>query len=144
MFISATYTELIYDEIKKVCESARMIKLKDVQLYLPNIHQRFVELPPRGKPEFVADIYSKCDLIKTIIFINTKSFALTLKRILEKKGFKAYVLFGGDMSAEERTETVDRFRDGRINVLLTTNLLARGLDVPDIQMVVNFDIPKSK
>jgi superfamily II DNA/RNA helicase len=62
---------------------------------------------------------------------------------LKKKEYKATIIFS-DMSNEERDEYVEKFRKQEVNVVLTTNLLARGIDVPEIQLVINFDIPKLK
>jgi superfamily II DNA/RNA helicase len=53
-------------------------------------------------------------------------------------------VFGGTMSYEERDEIVSKFRNLEIQVLITTNLLSRGIDIPEIKVVINFDIPKQK
>lgn len=50
----------------------------------------------------------------------------------------------GSMSFEERDETIQKFRKGEINVLITTNMLARGIDVPEVQIVINFDMPSQR
>jgi superfamily II DNA/RNA helicase len=70
-------------------------------------------------------------MTQTVIFVNTKSFADTLFKILKKNGIKPAIIFG-DMSPEERDEMVEKFRRQEIKVVITTNLLARGLDVPEI------------
>jgi superfamily II DNA/RNA helicase len=75
-----------------------------------------------------------------IIFVNTKSFAETLLRILRKAGYEVNIIFG-DMTGEERDEYIQKFRDREINIVITTNILARGLDVPEVQFVINFDVP---
>lgn len=82
-------------------------------------------------------------MTQTIIFVNTKSFAEIAFNILRNKGYKA-TLFFSDMSKEERDEMMEKFRKREVNVLLTTNLLARGIDVPEIELVINFDVPKVK
>lgn len=66
-----------------------------------------------------------------MIFVNTKSFAETLYKILKKKDFRPVLIFG-DMSVEERDEMVDKFRKLEVNVVITTNLMARGIDVPEV------------
>jgi len=60
--------------------------------------------------------------------------------VLRKNGYKATIMFG-DMSNEERDEMMAKFRSGEVNVIVTTNLLARGIDVPEIEIVINFDVP---
>lgn len=89
------------------------------------------------------DIFNYCATTQTIIFVNTKSFAETLMRILRKNNYNCNLIFG-DMSNEERDEYIQKFRDREINVVITTNILARGLDVPEVQLVINFDVPTQK
>ena len=78
-----------------------------------------------------------------MIFVNTVNFAETVLNVLKKRGLKAFIIFG-KMSNEERDEYVEKFRKQEINVIITTNLLSRGIDVPEIQVVINFDVPKQK
>ena len=89
------------------------------------------------------EIFNFCAQTQCIIFVNTKAFAETLLRILKKHGYKANIIFG-DMTNEERDEYIQKFRDREINFVITTNILARGLDVPDIQLVINFDVPTQR
>lgn len=68
---------------------------------------------------------------QTIIFVNSKKFAEILLKILKDKGYGVNIIFG-DMSKEERDEYIQKFRDREISVVITTNMLARGLDIPEI------------
>ena len=79
-------------------------------------------------------------MTQTVIFINTRFYADKLHQMLRKEGFKSTIIFG-DMSPEERDEMIAKFRTGEVSVIITTNLLARGVDVPEIQIVINFDVP---
>lgn len=80
-------------------------------------------------------------MTQTIIFINTLNFAETVHRVLRQNGYKAAIIFSR-MEREERDEMMEKFRNREINVVLTTNLLARGIDIPEIELVINFDVPK--
>ncbi len=60
---------------------------------------------------------------------------------MKKNGFKVSIIFG-DMSKEERDEMMEKFRNQEINFVITTNMLARGIDIPEIELVINFDVPK--
>ena len=91
--------------------------------------------------EALKEIYKEFDNVQVIIFMNTRSFAVTLMNILKKSGYEAKLLMGGDMSTEERDEILRQFRAGSIHFLITTNLLARGIDVDGMSFVVNFDVP---
>ena len=77
---------------------------------------------------------------QSIIFVNTRDFVVTLKEILREKGYKATIMFG-EMSPEERDEMMAKFRNGEVNVIITTNMLARGIDVPEVEIIINYDVP---
>ena len=83
------------------------------------------------KPDFLKQVFNICEMTQTVIFINTKSFAERLQNMMRREGFKSAIIFG-NMTAEERDEMIDKFRSGQIHVIITTNLLARGIDVPEI------------
>jgi len=75
-----------------------------------------------------------------VVFVNTKAFAEKVLDILRKKGLKPAIIFG-NMEAKERDEMMEKFRKGVVHVVITTNLLARGVDIPEIEIVINFDVP---
>lgn len=60
--------------------------------------------------------------------------------MMRKANLKSTIIFG-DMMADERDEMIGKFRTGEVSVVITTNLLARGVDVPGIQIVINYDVP---
>ena len=82
------------------------------------------------KLDFIEEIFTTCEMTQTYIFVNTKNFAETIHRLLLKHGFKSHIMFS-KMCDEERDKTIDKFRNGQINVLITTNMIARGIDVPE-------------
>ena len=63
--------------------------------------------------------------------------------MMRKASFKSVIIFG-KMEADERDEMIAQFRKGEISVIITTNMLARGIDVPEVQIVVNYDVPLMK
>jgi len=63
--------------------------------------------------------------------------------MLRKDNLKSTIIFG-EMSVEERDEMIGKFRTGEVSVIITTNMLARGIDVPEIQIVINFDVPTQR
>jgi superfamily II DNA/RNA helicase len=87
-----------------------------------------MELPPKGKVDFIKEVFMTCEMTQTFIFVNTKNFAETVNRVLNQAGLKSYIMFG-KMSKEERDSTMEKFRKQQINVLITTDLIARGIDV---------------
>jgi ATP-dependent RNA helicase DDX19/DBP5 len=79
-------------------------------------------------------------LTQCIIFVNTRDFAEKLLRLLNKENFSAVLMFG-KMDPDERDEIMNRFRKGEAKTIITTNMLARGIDVPEVELVINFDVP---
>jgi len=86
-------------------------------------------------------ILGRDDLKNAIVFTATKRHAETLTDDLETKGHRSAALHG-DMSQRQRTRTIKQLRNGTINILVATDVAARGIDVPDITHVVNFDLPQ--
>ena len=90
--------------------------------------------------DFIKEVFTLCEMTQTFIFVNTKSFAETVHRVLRQNDLKSYIMFS-KMQREERDSTMERFRKQQINVLITTDVIARGIDVPEAQLVINFDVP---
>jgi ATP-dependent RNA helicase DDX19/DBP5 len=96
-----------------------------------------------GKLEFLSDIYSLMTIGQSIVFVGTKRDADSVHRTLSDSGYSCSVLHGG-VPPEERDITMQAFRDGESTVLITTNVLARGVDVDNVMMVINYDVPVDK
>jgi len=79
---------------------------------------------------------------QAIVFTNTRALADRLGGVLRSRKFNAYVLHG-EKTQEERKEAVERLRQGNINVLIATDVAARGLDIEGVDLVINFDMPRS-
>ena len=85
-------------------------------------------------------IFKTLQLSQSIIFINTKKFALRLLEILRERNLEVAIIFG-KMESDERDKYKELFRKGEVRTIITTNMLARGIDVPEIEFVINFDVP---
>ena len=136
-----------YEEVQKriatYVKEAVEIKLKPEKLKLPHI-QQFMHRCDKGKKlNFIKDVFATCENTQTFIFVNTKDYAEKVHNWLQDDGKKSYILFG-KMMPHERDEIMDRFRKCEINVLITTNIIARGVDVPEAQLVINYDVPSQK
>jgi ATP-dependent RNA helicase DDX19/DBP5 len=110
-----------------------------------NIRQLWVDTRkyPGGKIEFLADIYSLMSIGQSIVFVGTVNEADNVYRTLTNSGYTCSVLHGR-IPPEMRDSTMDAFRNGESNVLITTNVLARGVDVDNVSLVVNYDVPLDK
>lgn len=81
---------------------------------------------------------------RVIIFANKRDNVVNLQSTLCKKGYKVYILMGGDMAASNRDETIKKFRNGEIQILISTDVLSRGYDERLVKLVINFDMPVKK
>ena len=111
------------------------------QVTLDTIKQVYVEVPPRQKPEALLLLLHYYRPSRAIIFSNTKTMVDELTERLSAAGFSAEGLHG-DMKQLQRTTVMNGFKKGRVSILVATDVAARGIDVSDIEYVVNFDIPK--
>jgi superfamily II DNA/RNA helicase len=93
-----------------------------------------------AKREVLRDLIRQLDVKNAIIFCNRKRDVAILLKSLQKHGFNAGALHG-DMDQMSRMATLDAFRDGRITLLAASDVAARGLDIPDVSHVFNFDVP---
>ena len=96
-----------------------------------------------GKLEFLSDIYSLLTIGQSVVFVATKKNADMVHKTLTDGGYTCSVLHGG-IEADDRDSTMLSFRNGESNVLITTNVLARGVDVDNVCLVINYDVPLTK
>ena len=102
-------------------------------------HQLY-PVAPHLKAALLVELLRKTETGPVLVFTRTKHHATRLAERLQKSGFRAASL-QGDMSQSKRQATMDAFRRGGIDILVATDIAARGIDVPDISHVVNFDMP---
>ncbi|MCQ2502245.1 MAG: DEAD/DEAH box helicase [Saccharofermentans sp.] len=107
----------------------------------PDIEQFIVECPEKDKLKNVVQIMAKEDLRKTIVFCNTKAQTSKVGQMLATAGVSTRVLHG-DISQSQRNKVMDLYRADKFDVLVATDVVARGIDVDDIEAVFNYDIPK--
>jgi len=91
----------------------------------------------------LADIYSLLTIGQSIVFVATKKEADVVGATLFEGGYRCSVLHG-QIDNLERDRVMDEFRCGKSNVLITTNVLARGVDVDNVCLVINYDVPTTK
>ncbi|WP_309297735.1 DEAD/DEAH box helicase [Dietzia sp. NCCP-2495] len=106
----------------------------------PNITQRYVLVQHRDKLDALTRVLEVEDFDAMIMFVRTKSATEELAERLRARGFSAAPI-NGDIPQNLRERTIDALKDGRTDILVATDVAARGLDVPRISHVVNYDIP---
>jgi ATP-dependent RNA helicase DeaD len=104
------------------------------------IQQRVLMVHPQQKPEALQRVLEAEGQGGVIIFTRTKAVSLNLAEALEREGHNV-ALLNGDVPQAQRERTIQRLRDGRLDVLVATDVAARGLDVDRIALVINYDMP---
>jgi len=147
LLFSATFPQKVVDFATKIVSNPDKILIASGPEYLilDVIKQLWIDtqLYEGGKLQFLADIYSLMTIGQSIVFVGTKRAADEVHYTLEHGGFSCSVLHG-KVDNQERDATMESFRKGESNVLITTNVLARGVDVDNVCLVVNYDPPVDK
>ena len=117
------------------------ILIKDDQLTLDGIDQYYINLDEQYKFDAIIDIYQFINVGQGIIYCNKKTKADELQQILGERDFSVGVLHG-DMIQKERESIMNSFRHGTTRILITTDMLARGIDIQQVSLVINYDMPK--
>jgi len=146
ILFSATVSEDDLKVLKKHIPKAIIMQTAQEALTLKNVKQFYYQAGDLDdKVKFIESYLQKAiDMERVIIFVNTKEGTKKLQETLVKKGFKVYILMGGDMDPAERDKTIENFNKGTIQILITTNVLARGFDERLVKLIINFDLPVTK
>ncbi|XP_022257110.1 DEAD-box helicase Dbp80-like isoform X2 [Limulus polyphemus] len=141
MLFSATYDQEVMDFAEIIVPNPVVIRLRKEEESLENIKQFYVVCKSMDeKFSALSNIYGVISIGQAIVFCHTKKTASWLSEKLTKEGH-AVALLSGNMSVSQRIAVLNRFRDGKEKVLITTNVCARGIDVEQVTVVVNFDLP---
>lgn len=137
---SATMPEPIRRITKRFMNDPQEVKIKATQQSAPDIAQSCWYVHGFRKNEALLRFLEVEDFDAAIIFTRTKSGTLDVTELLEKHGFRAAAL-NGDMTQQLREQTLDRLRSGSLDIVVATDVAARGIDIERISLVVNYDIP---
>lgn len=142
LLFSATYTDSVMTHINKVLETYTELRVEKEELVLDNIKQYYIKKSSdQGKVDLLINVLREQVPGVTVVFINTGRFAQVVYTALQDRGYKCALLIGKNMTTEERFRTLEDFKRGFYTILLTTNVLARGIDNTHVSRVINFDIP---
>jgi translation initiation factor 4A len=138
---SATISNEILDISKKFMKDIKHILVKNDELTLEGIKQFYIAVgEDKYKLLILKDLYKTLKLGQTIIYVNTIRRIEKLSQLLEEDNFPV-VYIHGNMEQAERNIIMKQFRSGSSRILITTDLLARGIDIQQISLVINYDLP---
>lgn len=142
-FFSATMPKGILELTKKYQNNPEHIKVVRKELTVPNIKQYYIETRSANKLEVLCRLIDVYNPKLSVVFTNTKRGADELVGDLQARGYFADALHG-DLKQTQRDIVMDKFRNGTIDILVATDVAARGIDVDDVEAVFNYDLPQDE
>ncbi len=143
VLFSATMPKPIMDIAAKYQKDAQLIRVVRKELTVKNIEQYYFEVRPKNKEEVLSRLLDIYNPHLSIVFCNTKKQVDELVTGLQGRGYFAEGLHG-DMKQQQRDRVMNGFRKGRTEILVATDVAARGIDVDDVDVVFNYDLPQDE
>jgi len=140
MLFSATMPDAIRKLAEQYMNQPAHIDIKSTHVTLDNIKQRVIETTDRGKQDALLELLQTQQPFLAVIFCRTKVRAKKLNQALQEVGYNCDELHG-DLTQAKREQVMKKFRDMRLQILIATDVAARGLDVEGVSHVYNYDIP---
>lgn len=140
VFFSATLSRQIRDMIDRYAHDPQLVKIEQKEVTAPAIEQWYYEARSREKVESLIRLFDYHGFKLGIIFCNTQRMVDELADTLLARGFSADRLHGG-ISQAQRTRVMNKFKKSEFEFLVATDVAARGIDVDDLELVVNYDLP---
>jgi ATP-dependent RNA helicase DeaD len=140
ILFSATMPQAILRLTKKYQKNPVLIQLVQKEMTVPNVEQFYYEIKQQAKPEALSRLIDMHNLKLSVVFCNTKKRVDELVDNLSSRGYLAEGLHG-DMPQRQRDSVMSKLRRRDIEILVATDVAARGIDVGDIEAVFNYDIP---
>jgi len=139
---SATMPQEVLEISEKFMRNPIQILVTKENLTLEGIKQFFIAVDKDDyKFDTLSDLYKTLTITQCVIFVNSKKRVDTLASQLNKKGFTVCSIHG-DMEPDQRSQIMKEFRLGKSRILISTDLLARGIDVHHVSLVINYDLPR--
>lgn len=138
-FFSATWNDEVEDVAKAILKDP--VRIDEAHRDIPDVKERFVILSPSRMPVYLRDLIVDNKLDRVLVFTSTRARADRVLEDLLKDGFEAAVLHS-ERTQAQREKALDDFRNGKLRVLVATDVAARGLDIASLPCVVNYDLPR--
>lgn len=141
VMFSATMPSAITEIARKFQKDPVMVRVVKKELTVPKVVQYYYEVKPKNKVEVLCRLMDLYSPKLSVVFCNTKKGVDELVQSLQGRGYYAEGLHG-DLKQEQRDRVMNAFRNGRTDILVATDVAARGIDVDDVEAVFNYDIPQ--
>ena len=141
LMFSATMPQAIQRIAANFQKDPQIVKVVKKELTVPKVTQYYYEVKPKNKLEVMCRLLDLYDPKLSVVFCNTKKQVDELVQGLQGRGYFAEGLHG-DLKQEQRDRVMRAFRTGRTDILVATDVAARGIDVDDVEAVFNYDVPQ--
>ncbi len=142
LYFSASIDNLTIDTLNNVMNNPEIIKIDNEMTIPSNINHYYFVCEHRDKIDQIRKIVNGLNLTKVMVFINNPVTIETIVAKLNYNKLKSVGLHGANKKTERKI-ALQQFKDGYVNILVTSDLTCRGLDIPMVECVINFDIPES-
>lgn len=143
MLFSATMPGPILELTKKFQRNPKHVRVVHKELTVPKVEQVYFEVKEKTKPEVLSRLIDMYNPKLSLVFCNTKRKVDELVAELQGRGYSAEGLHG-DLKQVQRDRVMSKFRSGAVDILVATDVAARGIDVDDIEAVFNYDLPQDE
>ncbi len=140
VFFSATMPRAIVELTKRYLKDPIHVKIASKEMTIPLVEQFFIEVRESNKVEIMSRLIDAGNVSRALVFCNTKRRVDELADKLNTRGYSVEALHG-DMKQASRDRVMKQFRSGKLDLLVATDVAARGIDVDDIEVVFNYDLP---
>ncbi|MGK7369702.1 MAG: DEAD/DEAH box helicase [Candidatus Halalkalibacterium sp. M3_1C_030] len=141
LLFSATMPEAIQKVVKKIMKDPKRVEIEGSKP-ADNVDQQVYRVPGNKRLQLIEALFDDLDWSTAIIFTATKRGTDELEKLLEKRGIKA-VSMHGDRTQEERNEALRLFKNRIFPVMVATDVLARGIDIDNVSLIINYDVPNN-
>ena len=141
---TALFSATLSSEILAIAETyqqnPKILRVEQTSMTVDSVKQYYSEVPVGGKEAKLSSLLKEENFALTLVFVNTKRMAKKLAERMQEKGVRADALHG-DMRQSQRERVMQQYRTGKLDVLIATDVASRGIDVNNIDAVINYDIP---
>jgi superfamily II DNA/RNA helicase len=142
LLFSATYPEKMLQIALRVTKKALKVTIKDETATVKKIEQRVIEVNPENRSSLIRYLLKKEKYKKVLVFMANKRATDNIAEKFRKRGYLAES-FHGDLTQEDRNYTINQFKNKKIQLLFTTDIISRGVHIEGIDCIINFDLPRS-
>lgn len=142
LMFSATYPQKMQNIAAKITTTAVEVKIESETQVVETIKQRVIKVNRENRGPVLRELLKKNSWRLVLVFMANKRATDNIAEKFRKHGIKA-ASFNADLEQDVRNDTLSAFKEGKVNVLFATDIAARGLDIDDIDCVINYDLPRS-